>query len=144
MRFHKTNDIAWNFSSVILDFCEIAKYFFWLSVLISVKMIAKFWFFEQIWNFKVSNLAIAKVEKVNITVTEFTATILCLQAVTTSDKLPLTNIRRIVKHWPMSSPVPASVHFSIFKVIRACIFSHVLTTLLWTSCERPRPIEIYA
>ncbi len=74
MRFHKTNDISQNFSGIILCFCSVAMYFvdFQFSFRYFQKMTAKFHIsFEQIRNFKVSNLVMAKVEKVNMAVTYF-------------------------------------------------------------------------
>jgi hypothetical protein len=45
MRFHKTNDISWNFSGITLGFREVAKYFvhYWFCFRCFQKMTAKFW-----------------------------------------------------------------------------------------------------
>jgi hypothetical protein len=47
MRFHKTNNISWNFSSITLCFCKVAKYFvdFWFHFRYFWKMTEKFWFY---------------------------------------------------------------------------------------------------
>jgi hypothetical protein len=78
---HETNNISQNCSSITLGFREVAKYFgdFLFCFQYFQKMTAKFQFhlnrfkisvsFEQIQNFKVSNLAMAKVKKINIAVT---------------------------------------------------------------------------
>jgi hypothetical protein len=66
MTFHKIL-VVWT-----LDFREIAKYFvdFRFRFRYFQKLTAKFWFLlKQIQNFKVSNLAMVKVKKVNIAVT---------------------------------------------------------------------------
>ncbi len=69
MRFHETNDISQNFSGMALGFCQVLC---WLSVLLLVlskddsKILVSF---IQIQNFEVSNLAMAKVQKVNMAVT---------------------------------------------------------------------------
>ncbi len=66
MKFHKY------LSGIILRFHSVAMYFvdsqfpFWYFWKMTGKISVSL---KQIWNFKVLNLAMAKVEKVNITVT---------------------------------------------------------------------------
>jgi hypothetical protein len=70
--FHETNDISQNFSGITLGFCEVSKYFvdFLFHSWYFQKMTPKFLvLFVPIQNFEVSNLAMAKVQKVNIVVT---------------------------------------------------------------------------
>jgi len=56
-RFHKTNDISWNFSGITLAFHEIAEYFvdFQFCYGYFQKMTAKFQFLSikfKIWKFR--------------------------------------------------------------------------------------------
>ncbi len=46
IRFHETNDISQNFSSITVGFREISKYFvdFWFRFQYFQKMTPKFWF----------------------------------------------------------------------------------------------------
>jgi hypothetical protein len=72
MRFHETNDISRIFSGKTLGFCEVAKYFvdFQFRFRYFQKMTGKFQFHSNRFEiFEVSNLAMAKVKKVNIAVT---------------------------------------------------------------------------
>ena len=67
MRFHQTNDISRNFCGITLGFHEVSKL---VSLLVLLKDDCKILvLFEQIQNFEVLNLAMAKVKKVNIAVT---------------------------------------------------------------------------
>jgi hypothetical protein len=72
MGFHETNNISWNFSVIILGFHEVAKYYvdFQFCFLVLSKDDCKISVsLEQIQDFEVSNLAMAKVKEVNIAVT---------------------------------------------------------------------------
>ncbi len=72
MKFCKANNISWNFSGIKLCFHSNAIYFVDFLVLLLVlskddcKILV---LFEHIQNFEVSNLTMAKVKKVSITVT---------------------------------------------------------------------------
>ncbi len=54
MRFHKTNNIWWNFCGIVLCFHSFVMYFvdFWFCFWFFQKMIAKFWF--HLNRFKIS------------------------------------------------------------------------------------------
>ncbi len=71
-KFHDTEEMSWNFIGIVLCFRSVAMYLvqfrfrFWCFQ----KLTAKFQFHSNRFeNFKVSNLVMAKVKKVNIAVT---------------------------------------------------------------------------
>ncbi len=69
MRVQETNDISQNFSGMTLCYREVSKYFIDFQLVLSKDDSKVLVSFIQIRNFEVSNLGMAKVQKVNIAVT---------------------------------------------------------------------------